>query len=176
MTGTTGQQQHTVQQSTECAAIKSTRARHCVSPGPLCDLPGSSVDDGVGPTCRLFSVGTRLLLRVHARGICLPVRIRPSSPTRSTYSGIALLASSICLIMDQVRPYNAALCPMYCLNALLPCLTSRHSLSLHSLLTNTNTRLPAKSIDPFTAGREDGVRYRAASVRLGPQASAYNVL
>lgn len=32
-----------------------------------------------------------------------------------------------------------------------------------------------KFIDPFTAAREDGVRYRAASVRLAPQASAYYV-
>ena len=41
---TTGQQQVTVQQSTELAAIKSTRARYCVSPGPLVICPGSSVD------------------------------------------------------------------------------------------------------------------------------------
>lgn len=83
---TTGQQQVTVQQSARLAAIKSTHARYCVSPGPLVICSGSSVFAVycrlAGSTCRSFAVGTRLLLRVHARGICLPARIRPSSPAR----------------------------------------------------------------------------------------------
>lgn len=64
---------------------------------------------------------------------------------------------------------------MLCLPDVLPqCLLAclLRALLLHSLsLTNTNTRIPAKFIDPFTAAREDGVRYRAANVRLGLQAS-----
>jgi hypothetical protein len=52
--------------------------------------------------------------------------------------------------------------------------TSRHTKSLQSSQTQIQG-YRANFIDPFTAAREDGLRYRAASVRLGPQASAYYV-
>lgn len=170
-----------MQQSAELAAIKSTRARYCVSPGPPVICPGSSVFavGSRGSTCRSFAVGARLLLRAHARGICLPARIRPSSPARlhSLVYRIALLAANTCLIMDQVRAASILSLPdVLPESCLLTPVVSRDPVPL---LQSSQTQIQeyrANSIDPFTAAREDGLRYRAASVRLGPQAFAYLLL
>lgn len=169
-----------MQQSAELAAIKSTRARYCVSPGPPVICPGSSVFavGSRGSTCRSFAVGARLLLRAHARGICLPARIRPSSPARLhlLVYRIALLAANTCLIMDQVRTAGILSLPdVLPESCLLTPVVGRDPIPLQSSQTQIQEYW-ANFIDPFTAAREDGLRYRAASVRLGPQAFAYSLL
>ena len=63
---------------------------------------------------------------------------------------------------------------MYCLSACLLTVAIIHTITMQASQTQIQG-YRTKFIDPFTAAREDGVRYRAASVRLGPQASAYYV-
>ena len=63
---------------------------------------------------------------------------------------------------------------MYCLSACLLTVAIIHTITMQASQTQIQG-YRTKFIDPFTAAREDGARYRAASVRLGPQASAYYV-